>query len=56
LRLGLPTFKFEDTKPVISNEELLGDLRAVAAALEAGVLPQRKYRELGRASNSTWIT
>jgi hypothetical protein len=37
--MGLSIFKFEDTKPVISNEELPADLRAVAACLGAEVLP-----------------
>ena len=46
----LSAFKFEETKPVISNDELLGDLRAVAADLGAEVLSQRQYREFGRYS------
>jgi hypothetical protein len=50
--MGLSAFKFEETKPVISNDELLADLRAVAASLGADVLPQRKYRECGHYSTA----
>ena len=50
--MGLSAFKFEETKPVILNDELLADLRAVAASLGAEVLPQKKYRECGRYSTT----
>lgn len=50
--MGLSAFKFEETKPLISNDDLLADLRAVAASFGAGVLPQRKYRECGRYSTT----
>ena len=36
-------FTFEDTKPVISDDDLLADLRAVATTLGALTLPQQKY-------------
>lgn len=50
--MGLSAFKFEETKPVISNDELLADLRSVAARSGAEVLPQRKYRECGHHSTT----
>ena len=50
--MGSSPFRFEDTKPVISNDDLLSDLRAVAAKLNAGALPRRTYRELGRYSTT----
>lgn len=59
----MAAFKFEDTKPIISNDELLADLREVAATLGAEILPQRTYRGLGHYSTTaikkrfgTWNT
>jgi len=50
--MGSSAFTFEDTKPVISDDELLADLRAVATNLGALTLPQQKYRALGRYSTT----
>jgi 5-methylcytosine-specific restriction endonuclease McrA len=43
-------FTFENTKPVITDRELLDDLSGVAAQLGAISLPQRLYRLHGRYS------
>lgn len=50
--MGSSGFTFEDTKSVISNDELLDDLRTVATNLGGVRLPQRKYRALGRYSTT----
>ena len=50
--MGSSLFTFEDTKPVISDDELLADLRAVATNLGALTLPQQKYRALGHYSTT----
>lgn len=46
------SFEFEDTKPSITNEELLADLRRVAASLGTSVLTQRAYRDIGQYSTT----
>lgn len=46
------SFEFEDTKPNITNEDLLADLRRVAASLGTGVLTQQAYRHSGRYSTT----
>jgi hypothetical protein len=46
------SFEFEDTKRNITNEDLLADLRRVAASLATGVLTQRAYRDSGRYSTT----
>lgn len=46
------SFEFENTKPNITNEELLADLRRVAASLGTSVLTQRAYRDVGRYSTT----
>lgn len=43
-------FTFENTKPVISDADLLGDIRAVAGQLGLESVPQRIYRGHGRYS------
>ena len=43
-------FNFENTKPVISDADLLNDIRAVASQLALESVPQRIYREHGRYS------
>lgn len=46
------SFEFEDTKPEITNEDLLADLRRVAAFLGTDVLTQRAYRHSGKYSTT----
>lgn len=46
------TFAFEDTKPVITDHDLLNDIRAVAAQLGTLSLTQRMYRLHGRYSTT----
>lgn len=48
----MPRFAFEDTKPVITNEQLLSDIRRVAADLGCSSLPQRRYQQHGRYSTA----
>ena len=48
----MPRFVFEETKPVITNEQLLGDIRRVAADLGCSSLPQRRYQQHGRNSTA----
>mgnify|MGYP001613059753 FL=1 len=50
--MSRPDFAFEDTKPVITDRDLLEDLRAVAARLGVVSLPQRSYRLHGRYSTT----
>ncbi len=50
--MSRPDFAFEDTKPVITDRDLLDDVRAVAAKLGAVSLPQRLYRLHGRYSTT----
>lgn len=45
-------FTFENTKPVITDEELLADLRRVAADRASKSLPQRQYRQHGKYSTT----
>jgi hypothetical protein len=45
-------FAFEDTKPVISDGELLADVSRVARELAVSSLPQRTYRLHGRYSTT----
>lgn len=45
-------FAFEDTKPVITDADLLGDIRAIASALGLESLPQQTYRQHGRYSTT----
>ncbi len=45
-----PEFVFENTKPTISNAELLDDIRRVAEELGATSLPKRLYEAHGRFS------
>jgi hypothetical protein len=46
------SFEFEDTKPNITNEELVADLRRVADSLGTSVLTQRAYRDIGQYSTT----
>lgn len=46
------SFEFEDTKPSITNEDLLADLRRVATSLGTSVLTQRAYSKGGRYSTT----
>lgn len=46
-------FTFEDTRPVITNADLLADLRRVAALLTCTSLPQRRYQQHGLYSTTT---
>ena len=46
------TFRFENTRPDIGNEEILADLRRVAAALQLPTLSHRSYQDHGRFSSS----
>jgi hypothetical protein len=46
------SFKFEDTKPNITNEDLLADLRRVSTSVGTTVLTQRGYSRLGRYSTT----
>lgn len=48
----VPRFTFEDTKPLITNEQLLADIRRVASDLGCSVLPQRRYRQHGNHSTT----
>lgn len=48
----VPRFAFEDTKPVITDEQLLADIRRVAEQLGCTSLPQRRYREHGSHSTT----
>ena len=43
-------FKFENTKPVITDEQMVTDIRTVAARLGVQHLTQRTYREHGQFS------
>ena len=45
-------FHFENTKPSMSNDELLADIKAVAAKLSRGHLTQRVYRTHGSFSTT----
>lgn len=47
-------FVFEDTRPTMTNDELLADLRRVASQLGLSAVPQRSYRPLGQYSTSTF--
>ncbi len=46
------TFKFEDTRKVITDEQLVADIKAVAAKLHVQDLAQRTYRQHGRFSTT----
>src|SRR6266508_228461 len=46
------SFVFEDTRPSISTEDLLCDIRQVARKLDVVVLPQRLYRAHGQFSTT----
>jgi len=45
-------FVFENTKPVITDADLLNDPPAVATQLSVGSVPQRLYRLHGRYSTT----
>jgi hypothetical protein len=45
-------FEFENTKPVITDGDLLDDIRAVADQLGVTSLPERWYQQHGRYSTS----
>lgn len=45
-------FEFEDTKPSITDGDLLTDLRRVATSLGTRVLTQRAYRDIGHYSTT----
>ncbi len=49
---GAVTFEFEDTKPVITDEQLVADIKAVAAKLHVQNVAQRTYRQHGRFSTT----
>lgn len=49
---GMANFRFEDTKPTITNDQLLADLRRVAAALDTETLSVRDYNEQGKFSSA----
>jgi hypothetical protein len=46
------TFRFEDTRPVPENAQLLADLRAVAAQLGQDRIAQNEYRRFGHFSSA----
>lgn len=46
------SFEFEDTKPNITNEDLLADLRRIAASSGSNLLTQQAYRRAGRYSTT----
>lgn len=46
------SFEFEDTKPNITNEQLLADPRRVASSLGTSVLTQRAYLSAGQYSTA----
>ena len=48
----MPQFKFENTKPLITNVDLLDDIRRVAKKLSSPSLPQRTYQTRGRYSTT----
>jgi hypothetical protein len=48
----VPRFTFEDTKPVVTDEQLLADIRRVATDLSSSSLPQRRYRQHGHYSTT----
>ena len=50
------TFEFEDTKPDISNDDLVLDLQRVAAELGVPTVPVRTYRQRGRFSATVFKT
>ncbi len=45
-------FEFEDTKPLISNDQLLEDIRRVAASVGAFSVAQNTYRSAGQFSTT----
>lgn len=45
-------FQFEDTRPTMTSEAILADLRRVAAEVGASGLKQNEYRERGRFSST----
>jgi hypothetical protein len=45
-------FTFEDTKPIITDEQLLADIRHVAADFGCSSLPQGRYRQHGGYSTT----
>ena len=49
-------FEFENTKPDISNDDLVLDLQRVAAALGVQTVPARTYRQHGRFSATVFQT
>ena len=53
--MGSP-FEFENTKPDISNDDLVLDLQRVATALAVPTVPVRMYRQHGRFSTTVFKT
>jgi len=49
----MTNYRFEDTRPTITNDQLLADLRRVAAALDTKMLTVRDYNEQGKFSSAT---
>lgn len=45
-------FTFENTKPVITDADLLADIRTIALQLRSESLPQQAYRQHGRYSTT----
>jgi hypothetical protein len=46
-------FEFENTRPMMSNEEILADLQRVASQLGVPTLPIRQYQVNGKFSHAT---
>lgn len=49
----MPRFEYEDTKPEISDRDLLADISKVAQYLGASLLTVRQYQRHGRYSHTT---
>lgn len=52
MTVSRPDFAFENTKPVITDRDLLNDVGVVAAQLGVASLPQRLYHLHGRSSTT----
>lgn len=47
-------FQFENPRPEISDDDLLNDLRRVAAAVQGGVITMNEYRRTGKHATITF--
>src|SRR6266540_2017939 len=46
-------FEFEDTRPMMSDTEILEDLKRVSSELGTAVVPIREYTRLGKFAQTT---